>query len=641
MVLRSLLAVATTFSVVRAQNLTVSQPTRVSTNLSAPQITVTSTLKLEAGTLSAETLTVATGGKVTVYGGAVEVERCEVAPGASLEFAAAASFSAKTTVLAGSVDLKNVFSPYKLPQFGEIVADAQGRCGTLSLQNPALPAVPTAWRGEVRFYGNGPVVFPSGNFHFWHLTLENADVHFDGVAINGVLHLNGGDLSVKTILTFNGGLHRNGDEKITLSGPEAQVAVGGVRGTSIVTDVPRRGGSALLSPTLGHIDISRPNLPIVAENPLARLSVARKDHVTLLYPVRTKEFSLSKESVLYADLTVAEKSPNEPTEPNQWGRVVGTLNRIFPHDDMTLAFPVGTADENRFCEVHVKKAGANVGVKYGDKTCSGDLFVGGVYYSRPSVSGAYEIQTSEACELTAYLPSALPEFSALLECENGRVGTAGERRTGGLCAFRITDLTGLKTVALFEGDVPMGCEIRAFSATRTENNAVHVQWTTCREKNLAVYILERADDSERFVETARTAPNNEYEKESQYAKFDPTPLIGAARYRLKIVDFNGKVAYSPVVEVFIADEPGWSMVYPNPTTDGRFTFRTFVETPGWVNIRYIATTGEIVGQTRHSVRNAGVWQHTENAGDAHLPPGMYIAEVSTPTRKYHHRLLIR
>jgi hypothetical protein len=389
------------------------------------------------------------------------------------------------------------------------------------------------------------------------------------------------------------------------------------------------------------VDVSRPNLPIVAEQTLVRLSVARQDHVHLLYPVRTRSFALSKESVLHADLTVTEKSVAEPADPGLWGRVVGKLSRVFPQENTTLAFPIGTADEARFCEIFAKTAGASVAVKYGEKNCSQDVYVGGVYYSRPSVPGAYEIQTSDECVLTSYMPAGSPEFTALVECENGWVGTAGDRRAGGLSAFVIAGLKGVKTVGLFEGDVPMGCEIRAFSATRTESKTVHVQWTACREKNLAVYILERADETERFTETARTVPNNEFEKESRYAQFDPTPLAGATRYRLKVVDLNGKVSYSPVVEVFIADEPGWSTVYPNPTTDGRFTFRTLVETPGWVNVRYISVTGEIAAQTRHSVRTAGVWQHTENANDIHLPGGMYIAEVSTPTRKYHHRILVR
>jgi hypothetical protein len=635
MVEKILMFVATTWTFAQAQNFVVTHPTRISTGLTAPNILVQSVLTLDAGAIQTEKLMVAAGGMLVVRGGSVVVSQCEVAHGGRVEFAAPCLWTAERTLLGGIIDLKNAFSVHNLPQFGELLADANGRFGIFEIQNSALPPVSPAWRGEVRFYGADPLVVTQP-VALWHLTLDGTDVVFEDLSVGGILHLAGGDLGVKSRLTLNGGIVRQGDEKITVDGENTHLTLGGVNGQHIVTDLPRRGGTALFSPSLGWVDLSRPALPVVATRPLGSFSVARNDHVHLLYPLQIRYFSLASESVLHGHVNILEAAPQEPTQPEQWGRVVGTVTRKFTHDGQVLSFPVGTADLGYFCQLRTSKAGAGASVRLQETSCTPDVMHDGVHYARPALDGAYVLTTDAETELTAYLPAS--ETAVLADCEKGRVGTPGERHAGGLSVFTLAGLTGLKTVGLVEGDVPLGCEIRAFSAERSENKGVSVQWTACREKNLAVYILERAEENERFLEIARRIPANEYEKETPYAHLDPTPGTGAVRYRLKIVDYNGKVSYSPTVEAFIADQPGWSNIYPNPSTDGRFTLRAMIESPGWTYVRYITLTGEIAAQSRHAVKTAGVWQHHQNAHDLNLPAGLYVVEISTPTRKYTHRL---
>ncbi|MCS7085039.1 MAG: hypothetical protein NZ534_03035, partial [Bacteroidia bacterium] len=365
------------------------------------------------------------------------------------------------------------------------------------------------------------------------------------------------------------------------------------------------------------------------------------DRVYLLYPLRIQKFSLSKESVLIGDVAVEGTDESESSNPFEWGRVVGRMTRIFPKENATLAFPIGTMESARFCVVKSERAGAFVALDYAEAGCSIDVLHNGVHYSRPALPGSLRISTDGQCEITAFLPSTSPETSALIECENKRVGDAGKRHAGGLSVFTLAGLTGVKTVGLFEGQIPMGCDIVSFSAQTVESGVVQVEWTAKREKNLAVYILERADASDRFVEIARVSPANEFDNETRYTHKDSAPFPGTIRYRIKTVDYNGKTSYSPIVETFIVEAKAWSCVYPNPTVGGSFTLRAVVEVPGWVDVRYLSPTGEIAAQTRHFIREPGIWLHGENTQSLRLPRGVCLVEISTPTRKYHHRLVVQ
>ncbi|MCS7085066.1 MAG: hypothetical protein RMM53_00035, partial [Bacteroidia bacterium] len=231
-------------SAAHAQNTIISQPTTIRNGLSAPHVIVASTLTLESGVLSCETLTVVPDAKVVFIGGAVRINTLEVAQGGKIEFFHAVPFAVNRTILAGTLDLGNAFSIHTRWQPKELLPDASGKYGTIRLRNNALPSFDSPWNGEVCFYGGEPIVLHTPA-KFRHLTLDGVSVHFDRVEIEGILHLSGGDLYVVNHLSLNGGILRQGDEKISVVGKHAEVAVGGLRGASIVTDLPKRGGTAL------------------------------------------------------------------------------------------------------------------------------------------------------------------------------------------------------------------------------------------------------------------------------------------------------------------------------------------------------------------------------------------------------------
>ncbi len=102
------------------------------------------------------------------------------------------------------------------------------------------------------------------------------------------------------------------------------------------------------------------------------------------------------------------------------------------------------------------------------------------------------------------------------------------------------------------------------------NGQVQLNWQTANELNTAHFVIERSQDGKVFeMVTTKAAAGNSSEL-SVYQALDAKPYSGLSYYRLKIVDLDGKVSYSKVVQVTIGvgGSLGEVVLYPNPT-EGR------------------------------------------------------------------------
>jgi hypothetical protein len=127
-------------------------------------------------------------------------------------------------------------------------------------------------------------------------------------------------------------------------------------------------------------------------------------------------------------------------------------------------------------------------------------------------------------------------------------------------------------VVIFTGVLDL--KLNDFTAVRQGQN-VFLQWHTSLENNIAYFEVQRAADIQSFSSLTRMlATGRDY---NAYSQIDYSPLKGKNFYRLKIVDINGKVQYSRIVQVNFNDASIVS-VYPNPVTNGSFTVT--VNTPG-------------------------------------------------------------
>ncbi|MDO7854335.1 T9SS type A sorting domain-containing protein [Hymenobacter convexus] len=129
-------------------------------------------------------------------------------------------------------------------------------------------------------------------------------------------------------------------------------------------------------------------------------------------------------------------------------------------------------------------------------------------------------------------------------------------------------LASTSTATGYPGVNPLPVELTKFTAT-TKASGIVLDWATASEKNSAVFEVQRSADGESFQTIAKVAAQGNSVVAHSYTALDRTPLAGVSQYRLRQLDADGTVAYSPVVTARWA-VGGEASVYPNPTKSTLF-----------------------------------------------------------------------
>ncbi|MBO2008989.1 lamin tail domain-containing protein [Hymenobacter negativus] len=167
---------------------------------------------------------------------------------------------------------------------------------------------------------------------------------------------------------------------------------------------------------------------------------------------------------------------------------------------------------------------------------------------------------------------------------------------------------------------PLPVELSAFSAQRLPSKAVSVRWTTASEKNSDHFDVQRSLNARDFVTIATAKAQGSSTSAIAYAALDQTAPAAQLYYRLRQVDLDGTVAYSPVLTVSGLDTPLELALYPNPATD-----RLTAAAPALAErtFRVLNTLGQVLATGRADAENP-----TVDVRD--LPTGTYLLELSSP-----------
>ncbi|RYY19275.1 MAG: T9SS type A sorting domain-containing protein [Cytophagaceae bacterium] len=162
---------------------------------------------------------------------------------------------------------------------------------------------------------------------------------------------------------------------------------------------------------------------------------------------------------------------------------------------------------------------------------------------------------------------------------------------------------------------PLPVQLTSFAAARAVSG-VQVAWATASEKTSAYFDVERSLDGRAFARVARVAAHGTTAQAHAYASLDATAPATQLYYRLRQVDFDGTVAYSPVVSVAATDgAPAEFTLAPNPARE-RLSFRTAQPTAYTVR----NTLGQLV---RSGTTAAG----PNDLAVSELPAGVYFFEL--------------
>jgi len=175
---------------------------------------------------------------------------------------------------------------------------------------------------------------------------------------------------------------------------------------------------------------------------------------------------------------------------------------------------------------------------------------------------------------------------------------------------------------LHGGTTPLPVELTDFTATRVAGQpAVQLAWATASEKRSAYFDVERSTDGRSFERIGTVAAAGNSLSPRSYSLPDNQLPAGVLTlyYRLRAVDQDGAVSYSPVRTVLLEGQSG-PVVYPNPTTG---TATLLGSTPGALVLVFDAL-GRVVLRTTAAADGSAAL-----VLPAGLATGLYIVRAGT------------
>jgi hypothetical protein len=291
------------------------------------------------------------------------------------------------------------------------------------------------------------------------------------------------------------------------------------------------------------------------------------------------------------------------------GRMVKNADQVYGGSFISLATPIDFSVNKIFkVKVFMPRVGAKLLLKVENQTDPG------IYFEREAtgtVANAWEELSFDYSTI-----STSNQYQKLVLIFD--LGTMGDGTANFTYLF--------DEIRLTNSVVPV--KMSSFKATVVNNNAL-VKWITETELNNSHYEVERSNDGVHFATRGRVNGNGTSSASHAYQFTDQLNAAAAiVYYRLKIVDADGKFAYSTIVALRTNGLAGIGniSVYPNPFISNIKVAVTSKEATV-AGIRILSLEGKEILNRSMAVQqgdNILVLNDFES-----LPKGMYVLEVIT------------
>lgn len=170
---------------------------------------------------------------------------------------------------------------------------------------------------------------------------------------------------------------------------------------------------------------------------------------------------------------------------------------------------------------------------------------------------------------------------------------------------------------------PLPVELVSFTA-QLRNSQVQLNWTTASEKNNRGFEVQRSANGEQFSTVLYKEGRGTTAARTNYEAVDSKPMPGLSYYRLKQIDTDGKVSFTPPVAIKNASLIE-ATFYPNPTNGPLTISLPQARTESAVRVSISDLMGRVVKE-----------QTLSSAGEvdlSQLNAGTYIVTVGEGTQK--------
>ena len=138
---------------------------------------------------------------------------------------------------------------------------------------------------------------------------------------------------------------------------------------------------------------------------------------------------------------------------------------------------------------------------------------------------------------------------------------------------------------------PLPVKFTDTKASQLNSKSIGLQWNVEEELNVDHYEVERKDNDGRFETIGKVRTNNSGSKLYQYK--DNLAAFNTVFYRIRAVDMDGKINYSPIVKVKnTAISYALFTAYPNPLKGTQLNIRMQDAATGSYNVKLVNTFGQ-------------------------------------------------
>jgi hypothetical protein len=181
---------------------------------------------------------------------------------------------------------------------------------------------------------------------------------------------------------------------------------------------------------------------------------------------------------------------------------------------------------------------------------------------------------------------------------------------------------------------PLPVKLLDFTATKQNTNDVLLQWKVEDETDVKEYQIELARNNAElqaghFVKIGAVPSFGNTSGSRIYTFIDTDPdKFGARYYRLKIMDIDGSISYSPIRSVVFNDPVLWR-VYPNPS-NGLFSLVYQLNNNEPIVARVIDAKGSVIKEYHKTANGFLQKLNIDLLGKA---SGVYLLQVDASGKK--------
>jgi hypothetical protein len=144
--------------------------------------------------------------------------------------------------------------------------------------------------------------------------------------------------------------------------------------------------------------------------------------------------------------------------------------------------------------------------------------------------------------------------------------TTGATSAGSIHTKSLTNVSSFSTFAVFASASLLPVEMTAFTGKQIGSRA-KLSWTTASEIGNQGFEIERNTEGGQFESIGFVKSKNSPNSRTDYVFFDNN-FTKTAYYRLKTIDFDGKITYSKTITIENTSKTGEISLFPNPILRG-------------------------------------------------------------------------